>query len=333
MTYSDDTAGLDPAEQTLSVTVTEDTFGERLDRFLAVAFPGLSRSRLKSLIKDGHVSYDGGTITDPSYRVKQEEEFRVEIPESRPADPEPEDIPLDVVYEDEYLLVLDKPSGMVVHPAPGAMSGTLVNALLHHCGDSLSGIGGVKRPGIVHRLDKDTSGLMVVAKTDEAHKGLSKQFEKHSLERAYHAVVWGMPNPREGEIEGNIGRSPYDRKKMAIVNRGGKHALTRYKVIRPLGVLAALVECRLETGRTHQIRVHMASQGNPVIGDPVYGKGDHRWLKRADDGVKMAIKALRGQALHAYLIGFCHPVTGEMMRFEGSENNEINDLLEKFNCF
>jgi len=330
MTNLDDMPGCNPEEEKLTVRSTEENQGERIDRFLALSFPELSRSRLKSLIQDGHVTCEGGTIADPSYRVKQDETFRVEIPPSKPAVPLPENIPLEVVYEDEYLLVINKPSGMVVHPAPGAENGTLVNALLYHCGESLSGIGGVKRPGIVHRLDKDTSGLMVVAKTDQAHKGLAKQFEDHSLERSYQAVVWGMPNPREGEIEGNIGRSPYDRKKMAIVSRGGKYALTRYRVIRPLGILAALIECRLATGRTHQIRVHMASIGNPVIGDPVYGKGDQRWLKRASDEVKTAVNALQGQALHANLIGFIHPISGDKISFKGRLDSKIMRLIKSF---
>ena len=333
MTNLDDMPGCNPEEEKLTVRSTEENHGERLDRFLASSFPERSRSRLKSLIQDGHVTCEGGTIADPSYRVKQDESFQVEIPASKPAIPLPENIPLEVIYEDEYLLVLNKPSGMVVHPAPGAESGTLVNALLYHCGESLSGIGGVKRPGIVHRLDKDTSGLMVVAKTDQAHKGLAKQFEDHSLERSYQAVVWGMPNPREGEIEGSIGRSPYDRKKMAIVSRGGKYALTRYRVIRPLGILAALIECRLATGRTHQIRVHMASIGNPVIGDPVYGKGDQRWLKRASDEVKTAVNALQGQALHANLIGFTHPISGDQISLEGHLDSKINELIASFDRF
>ncbi len=333
MNELDNMTGLDPVDQTLTAEVSEEASGERLDRFLASAFPEHSRSRLKSLIQNGHVANEGGTITDPSYRVKPEETLRLEIPESAPAEPQPENIPLKVVYEDAYLLVIDKPSGLVVHPAPGSETGTLVNALLYHCGDSLSGIGGVRRPGIVHRLDKDTSGLMVVAKTDAAHKGLAQQFEDHSLERAYQALVWGMPNPREGEIEGNIGRNPHDRKKMAVVNRGGKYALTRYRVIQPLNTFAALVECRLATGRTHQIRVHMSSIGNPVIADPLYGKGDHRWLKKAGEEVKQAVKNLQGQALHAYLIGFKHPISGKTLRFEGVIPCEINELIEKIKKF
>ncbi|MCW9035173.1 MAG: RluA family pseudouridine synthase [Rhodospirillales bacterium] len=317
------------SETKFSVTVEEESDRVRLDKFLALKLPELSRTRVKALILEGQVACDGATINDPSSRVKSGQQIEVEIPEERPADPEPQDIPLTVVYEDEHLIVIDKPVGMVVHPAPGTPDGTLVNALLFHCADSLSGIGGVKRPGIVHRIDKDTSGLVVVAKNDIAHRGLAEQFADHSLTRAYRAIVWGVPSPREGEIEGNIGRSPHNRKKMAIVTRGGKHALTHYEVLKVLGTRASLVECRLETGRTHQIRVHMSSIGNGLIGDPVYGRVQSRYLKGADEELKSHIRSLTGQALHAFLIGFSHPVNKEYMEFVSENTKEFNELSQK----
>ena len=315
---------------TYTVTVPDDKTGQRLDRLLAEALPMLSRSRIKGLIATGKVFLSGqeDAETRVARRVSAGEVFEVRVPGAAPAEPEPEDIPLDVVYEDQDLIVINKPQGLVVHPAAGNASGTLVNALLHHCAGSLSGIGGVWRPGIVHRLDKDTSGLMVAAKNDQAHAGLSKQFETHSLERAYYALVWGLPSPSEGTVTGNIGRSPHDRKKMAVVPRGGKHAVTHYKVVRAVGTAASLVECRLETGRTHQIRVHMASIGHPVVGDPVYGGPDRRRLRDAPDDLKKRLSAYKYQALHAYLIGFTHPNTGENVRFEGALPINIKELID-----
>ncbi|MAO55390.1 MAG: RNA pseudouridine synthase, partial [Rhodospirillaceae bacterium] len=251
-----------------------------------------------------------------------------------PAEPEGQDIPLDVVYEDDDLIVIDKPAGLVVHPAAGNADGTLVNALLAHCKGSLSGIGGVERPGIVHRLDKDTSGLMVAAKTDAAHRGLAKQFEDHSIDRAYLAVVWGVPRPTEGEVEGNIGRDPKNRKKMAVVGEGrGKYAKTYYKVVERLGMRASLVECRLATGRTHQIRVHMASLGHPVVGDPLYAGRHGRQTGPSGalpEDVKKTLSDGKGQALHAYILGFNHPVTGERLQFESNKLNYINYLCDIF---
>ena len=298
--------------------VSDDEAGLRLDQWLSRHAPGLSRTRVKALIEAGLASIDGTSLADPSARVKPGQHTTLSVPEAAPADPQAQDIPLSILYEDSELIVLDKPAGLVVHPAPGSPDQTLVNALLAHCGDSLSGIGGVKRPGIVHRLDKDTSGVMVAAKTDRAHHGLSKQFEDHSLDRAYLALVWGLPTPTQGEITGNIGRSTANRKKMAVVNSGGKTALTRYRVIRTLaGGALSLVECRLATGRTHQIRVHMTAKGHPLIGDPAYGGGaTNARLRGLPPEAREAIVNFPRQALHAQILGFNHPVSGQAMRFE-----------------
>ena len=316
-------------DNSISLTVGEEIGRTRLDRFLAGALADLSRTRVQDLIRSGHVVSNGETINDPSYRVNLGQPFTVTIPAATEAEPQAQDIPLDVVYEDEHLLIIDKPAGMVVHPAPGSPDGTLVNALLAHCGDSLSGIGGVKRPGIVHRIDKDTSGLLVVAKTDQAHHGLSEQFAAHSVNRAYLAVVWGVPSPRRGKIEGNIGRSPHDRKKMAVVRSGGKTAVTRYKVLENYGMVASLIECRLETGRTHQIRVHMTSKGHALIGDPVYGRGMNKLVRNASEELKSYLKSISGQALHADLIGFSHPIHKEYLEFKSKKSGIINELRQK----
>jgi 23S rRNA pseudouridine1911/1915/1917 synthase len=320
------------AQTTYTVPVPEDKGGQRLDRWLAYAVAGVSRSRIQRLIEAGHVSLIDGNPTPPpvidvSRRIKPGEVFKVVVPPPEPAVPEAQDIPLRVVYEDDDLIVIDKPAGLVVHPAAGHAEGTLVNALLAHCAGSLSGIGGVARPGIVHRLDKDTSGLMVAAKNDAAHHALAQQFHDHDLERAYYAVVWGMPTPRRGEIVGNIGRSPVNRKKMAVVARGGKPALTRYQVIRPVGTYASLVRCDLATGRTHQIRVHMAHRGHSVVGDPLYGGGSRNRLRGAPEAVRQRLAAVESQLLHAFLIGFRHPKTGDFMRFENEIPLEINALI------
>ncbi len=317
-------------------TVKASRDGERLDRTLAGALDGLSRSRIKALIEDGHVrEAAGGTITDPNFRVKQGQSFAIFVPDPVDTTPRAQAIALDVVYEDSSLIVIDKPAGLVVHPAPGNMENTLVNALLAHCGDSLSGIGGVRRPGIVHRLDKDTSGLMVAAKTDAAHRSLSEQFAAHDMERAYRALVWGAPSPPSGDIEGNIGRSAQNRKKMAVVTGRGKTALTRYRVEQRFGAgpeaAASLVECRLATGRTHQIRVHMTHIGHPVIGDPVYGGGARR-ARRQPLGVAgtEAVAMLERQALHAATLGFRHPESGASVRFESKLPRDITVLIDIF---
>jgi 23S rRNA pseudouridine1911/1915/1917 synthase len=302
----------------LDIAVPPGAEGERLDRLLANALPDRSRTFLKRLIEDGGVVSGGETIVEPSRRVKPGESFAVSIPAAVDAAPQGQDIPLDVVHEDDDLIVVDKPAGLVVHPAPGNPDSTLVNALIAHCGDSLQGIGGVRRPGIVHRLDKDTSGLLVAAKTGPAHGGLTAQFTDRTVERAYAAFVWGLPNPAAGSIEGNIGRSPRNRKKMAVRTAGGREAKTNYITETVFGTGAAtLIECRLETGRTHQIRVHLAHIKHPVIGDPVYGGGTTRPRKAAiGEEAAALVSKLNRQALHARLLGFTHPITGEPLWFE-----------------
>lgn len=302
----------------------------RLDKACATLFPEMSRSRLKALIEEGRVAVDGGTLTDPSAKVKPGQAVAVAPPPPVAAEPLGEDIPLDIVYEDEHLLVLDKPAGLVVHPAAGNADGTLVNALIAHCGESLSGIGGVRRPGIVHRIDKDTSGLMVVAKTDVAHVDLSAQFAAHSLDRAYLALAWGYVTPDAGEYVGNIGRSPRDRKKMAVVATGGKFALTRYAVRERFGRTATLVECRLATGRTHQIRVHFAEHAHPLVGDPLYGRRTHPGMMEFSDTAKGFINQFGRQALHAWKIGFNHPVSKDFLSFESRLPEDMLALLAAF---
>ncbi|MAF94425.1 MAG: RNA pseudouridine synthase [Rhodospirillaceae bacterium] len=319
-------------DTTYTVPVTQDKARDRLDRFLAGAVPALSRSRLKGLIESGRVTRDGAAVTEAAAKVKAGEVYAVFVPAAAPAAPRPQAIPLNVVYEDDDLIVIDKSPGLVVHPAAGHPDGTLVNALLAHCGSSLSGIGGGTRPGIVHRLDKDTSGLMVAAKNDTAHRHLAAQLEERKLERRYKALVWGRPRPGQGKVEGLIGRSPANRKKMAVVKKGGKPSLTRYRVLAAVGAAASLVECRLATGRTHQIRVHMASLGHPVVGDPLYGGGTKRRLKNAPETVRLKISNFNHQALHAFLIGFTHPSSGVIMQLKSelpSNFNELVDNLEK----
>jgi 23S rRNA pseudouridine1911/1915/1917 synthase len=316
------------AAETLQARVGSDVAGERLDRFLAVALAGFSRSRLKNLVESGQVSLGGATVTDPAMRVKPGQVFILAVPPPETASPEPQAMELDIRFEDEHLLVLNKPAGLVVHPAPGNPDRTLVNALLAHCGESLAGIGGVKRPGIVHRLDKDTSGLMVVAKNDAAHRALARDFAAHVVTRAYQAVVWGVPQPRSGEISGRIGRNPRDRKKMAVVSARGKAAVTRYKVLKVFGAKAALVECRLATGRTHQIRVHMTAKGHPLIGDPTYGRQSQSRLAALPVTAQKAAAALGRQALHAYLLGFRHPANGEYLELRSNLPNDISNLID-----
>lgn len=322
------------AGRRLSVTATTGDAGTRIDRVLAAHCPALSRSRLQALIREGQVRHAGATISEPSARVKAGQTFAIIVPETTSPIPLGQPIALTVIFEDEHLIVIDKPSGLVVHPAPGNPDATLVNALIAHCGASLSGIGGVRRPGIVHRLDKDTSGLMVAAKTDAAHAGLSAQFAARSIARAYTAVVWGVPRPAEGAYHGNIGRSPRNRKKMAVLATGGRTALTRYRVLARYGPargavagrLASRLECRLSTGRTHQIRVHLAHAGHPLIGDPVYG-GRRGRSARLDLGARTAAETIGRQALHAHLIGFTHPISGEELRFERDIPNDISNLI------
>jgi 23S rRNA pseudouridine1911/1915/1917 synthase len=268
-----------------------------------------------------------GPLTAPAARVRPGQTFAIFVPDSVDAEPGAEAIPLAVLYEDAEVLVLDKPAGLVVHPAPGNLEGTLVNALIHHCGASLTGIGGVRRPGIVHRLDKDTSGVMVIAKTEAAHAGLSAQFKARGVERTYRALVWGRPQPAAGEIAGAIGRDPRNRKRMAVVGRG-KPALTRYRTLAGYGATASLLECRLATGRTHQIRVHLASRGHPVMGDPTYGGGvTAARRRRLSPALAAAAERLTGQALHAASLGFRHPQSGEWVRFETSLPKEMKALV------
>ena len=296
---------------------------DRLDKALARALPSLSRSRVRALIEAGHVSCDGQTVDDPSRRVKPGQSFDILVPYAKPAEPEPQAIDLVVLHEDPAVLVVDKPAGMVVHPAAGNRDGTLVNALLAHCGARLSGIGGVIRPGIVHRLDKDTSGLMVVAKTDAAHAALAAQFADRTLSRTYLAVVRGAPSRAVDEIDLPIGRDPRNRKRMAVVHRGGKPAITRYRVVRRFGPsgkppVAGLLECTLGTGRTHQIRVHLAAIGHPILGDALYGG------RRRGDALPDAGR----QALHAAKLRFVHPTTGETVAFSRDLPYDIKRLIE-----
>ena len=308
--------------QTIEVRLEPAHAGWRLDRALAASVPTLSRERLKNLIKSGAVEAAGASLRDPAVKVRGDERLMLVVPEPEPAHNEPQDIPLRVVFEDEHLLVVDKPAGLVVHPAAGNRDGTLVNALLHHCGGSLSGIGGVARPGIVHRIDKDTSGLLVVAKTDVAHEGLAKQFAAHSIERRYLAIVSGVPKAPEGTIDEPLARSTTNRKKIAIVKGGrGKRSVTHWRRVAVLND-AALVECRLETGRTHQVRVHMASTGHPLIGDPVYGRSGKTHRKLLNE-----LQFYR-QALHAAELGFTHPVTKHRLSFASAMPPDMQELFE-----
>lgn len=302
--------------------------GQRMDKFLAANIAGVSRSQVQRLILQGCLSCDDEVIADNSFKVRIGDVYQLEIPAPDEAEPRPEDIPLDVVYEDDDLIVVNKPAGMTVHPAPGTPSGTLVNALLFHCRGGLSGIGGVKRPGIVHRIDKDTSGLIVAAKNDLAHRGLCEQFFVHSIERTYFAVVYGLPNPAQGRIEASIGRSPYDRKKMAVVQSGGKTAATNYKTIQNFDGAAALVRCNLETGRTHQIRVHMASIGCNLVGDKLYEKAKKTSLKFSSPDKKAYVNAFPRQALHATTLGFIHPRSGEKLSFSSEFPADMAELIE-----
>jgi 23S rRNA pseudouridine1911/1915/1917 synthase len=312
----------------------EDQAGHRLDRFLADAHADMSRSRLRQLIDAGAVTRGGETIRDANHRVKPGETYVTLVPPPVPAAPLGQDIPLAVVYEDKDLIVIDKPAGLVVHPAAGNPDGTLVNALIAHCGESLSGVGGVARPGIVHRLDKDTSGLLIAAKNERAMKSLAKQFANHTIERAYHAVVWGSPRLGDGIIETQIGRNPFDRKRMGVLRAGGKEARTRYRVIERFGSatrpFASLIECRLETGRTHQIRVHLTHLGHPLIGDASYGRSRQApRAKTPDEEVAFAAAMnFSRQALHAYLLGFQHPSLHKTLRFESKWPADLSGLIE-----
>ncbi|ANI76485.1 MULTISPECIES: RluA family pseudouridine synthase [Sphingobium] len=306
----------------IETTIGEAQHGLRLDKALADLLPELSRERLKSLIVEGQVTAQGRAL-NPSMKVMAGQAFAITLPPPVEAEAVAQDIPLNIVHEDADLIVIDKPAGLVVHPAAGNLDGTLVNALLHHCRGQLSGIGGVARPGIVHRIDKDTSGLLVVAKSDKAHEGLAQQFKAHSIDRLYAAIVYGIPQPGAGTIDTWIGRSDSDRKKMAVHREGrGKHAITHYRVLDRLRG-AALVECRLETGRTHQVRVHMAHLGHPLIGDPVYGR-DRKGFKSILETI-----GFKRQALHAKRLGFIHPVTGQNLSFDSALPIDMQELLSE----
>lgn len=316
------------------LTATATTSGERLDQLIART-TGLSRTRAKALIEAGHVTTGTPktptTIRDADFRVKPDQSFAIIVPELQDAEPKAEAIALNVVYEDADLLVIDKPAGLVVHPAPGHHGGTLVNALLAHCGTSLSGIGGVRRPGIVHRLDKDTSGLMVVAKNDAAHADLSHQFATREAGRTYAALVFGAPKSKTGTVEGMIGRDPRNRKKMAMVTKGGKFAKTAYRVVRTFGPrtspLVSLLECKLATGRTHQVRVHLAHIGHPIIGDPVYGRA-RASRARSFGAAAGAVQTFPRQALHAAQLTFRHPRNGKLLTFKSKIHNDFNKLID-----
>lgn len=314
------------AEKSIHVVLPATSAGLRLDRALALALPQHSRERLKALVGGGRVTGHAGVLWDPALKIKGGEALTLVIPEPRASDTIAQDIPLTIIYEDESLLVVDKPAGLVVHPAAGNFDGTMVNALLHHCAGRLSGIGGVARPGIVHRIDKDTSGLLVVAKTDPAHEFLSRQFAAHSVERRYTAVVAGVPVPPAGRIEASLARSTANRQKIAIVPDGrGKRAVTHYRTVRTLRG-SAQVECRLETGRTHQIRVHMASIGHALLGDATYGR-----TPGSLSGVLKDLGFAR-QALHAATLGFVHPVTQEKLSFESALPADIVDLIRRLSA-
>ncbi len=334
------TSILDP-NAAVTLTVGPEQAGQRLDKALTLLAGEISRARLQQVIKEGGVSLNGAVFSDGSRKVVEGDTIALVMPAAKPADPVGQDIPLDVVYEDEHLIVIDKPAGLVVHPAGGHEDGTLVNALIAHCGESLSGIGGVRRPGIVHRLDKDTSGLLVVAKNDRAHQKLARQFADHGrtgpLQRAYLAIAWGVPRLREGTIDAPIERSTRNREKMTVVKEGrGREAITHIELLErypPLlkGLdetepLASLIECRLETGRTHQIRVHMSHIGHPLLGDQLYGSGFATKAVRLPADAQAALATLGRQALHAAILGFEHPASGEEMLFESEPPEDFANL-------
>ncbi len=326
------------SSQRFEIAAGAEDKGARLDRFLADRIAELSRTRLKALILEGAVEVSGRTVRDPEYRVNAGDEIAVGVPEAEPAKPAGEKIPLDIVYEDKDVVVIDKPAGLVVHPAAGNRSGTLVNALIAHCGVSLSGIGGEKRPGIVHRLDKDTSGLLVVAKNDAAHRSLSEQFADHGrtneLSRGYIAFAWGAPKPERGTIDAPIARDPRSRVKMAV-RKGGKEAVTHYEVLEKYPgadgkPVASMIECELETGRTHQIRVHLAKAGHPLLGDSVYGAGFQSKSVLLPQQTQAKLKALNRQALHAFRLAFSHPRTGKLLSFKSKLPKDLAALEKSF---
>ena len=315
------------SSKVIEFLVSDQETGVRVDKALTFFDLSLSRSYIKKLILNGSLYINNDKIKDPSYKLLKGNSVKIIFPDLKDDKPLAQNIPLDIVYEDEYLIVLNKNAGMVVHPAPGNYKGTLVNALLYHCKESLSGIGGVKRPGIVHRLDKDTSGLMLVAKNDEAHRYLSKAISIKQVERKYKAIVWGVPKQKVGIINANIARHVYDRKKMSVVKNGGRVAITGYKVLNSYG-FASLIECDLQTGRTHQIRVHLASIGLPLIGDQLYAKG-----KTASSKMPNILQTFPRQALHSYSINFIHPYTKEELKFKNIFPEDIKLLQESIEAF
>ncbi len=301
----------------------------RLDKFIATQFADFSRAQVQRLIENGCVFVDDEAVVDKNYKTRLGDVYQIILPEPQEAAPIPENIPLDILFEDDDLIVVNKPAGMTVHPAAGVCSGTLVNALLYHCRNSLSGIGGVARPGIVHRIDRNTSGILVVAKNDITHRGLAEQFYNHSIERTYYAVVYGVPSPRSGTIVGNISRSPYDRKKMAIVQTGGKSAITHYQTVEAyINNTASLVKCNLETGRTHQIRVHLSSIGCNLVGDNVYEKSKKTTIKLPQH-IKNYINNFPRQALHAFSLGFIHPKTKNFLSFHSDFPEDMKNLIQE----
>jgi 23S rRNA pseudouridine1911/1915/1917 synthase len=311
--------------------------GQRLDRFLSESLPQVSRTRVQALIKEGRVTSSGATIEDVKYRVKPGDRFAIAVPPAAKTELQAEAIPLNVVYEDDALIVIDKPAGLVVHPGAGQPAGTLVNALIAHCGNSLSGIGGVARPGIVHRLDKDTGGLMVVAKTDQAHRALAEQFADHgrtgALERGYLSLLWGAPQRTQGRIDAPIGRHPTSRTKMAVLPEKGRRAVTHWRLIATFGhkidgPIASLLECRLETGRTHQVRVHLAHIGHPLIGDSLYGGGFKSKLRKLPQAAQSKLAALPRQALHAARLSFEHPVSGTLLEFNSPLPADLAEIVD-----
>ena len=302
--------------------------GQRVDRFVADAIGTLSRSRVKTLIADGRLTAGGNPVHEPAEPVRAGVTYVLDVPPPAPAAPQAQAIPFPILYEDEDLIVLDKPAGLVVHPAPGNLDGTLVNALLAHVGPGFTGIGAERRPGIVHRLDKDTSGVMVVAKTQLASDRLTVAFATRDLERAYLALVWGVPSPTQGEIEGAIGRDKRDRKRMAMVAGGGKPALTRYRTVRAWGTGLSLLECRLATGRTHQIRVHLSARGHPMVGDPLYLRRVPAAARSVEPGLRGRLLDFPRQALHAATLGFAHPRTGHKLRFDAPVPQDMALLIE-----
>lgn len=312
-------------------TANSGDSGLRLDKFLVKYMLDFSRSRLQGLISQGCVTSGKTALTDAAAKIKAGQRIEVAVPETAPSHIVAQDIPLDIIYEDEHILILNKPAGLTVHPAPGHPDLTLVNALLAHCGDSLSGIGGVARPGIVHRIDKETSGLLAVAKNDAAHASLSEQLATRTLKRTYTALIWGAPRKKTGSVSGNIGRSPANRKKMAVLKSGGKPAVTHYKILEEFSQAPiSRVECQLETGRTHQIRVHFSHLGHALVGDPVYGQSTVSRLKtlRIDSEIKAALLAFSRQALHAAALELVHPASKKAMRFTCPLPEDLTNLIQ-----